>query len=100
MDSTADAAQNLPEATAVSSQIGAVVYVAGHVALRMIVYMEGLQSALKRKRLADEDARAAEQKEKNKEKQQQQQQKKKKGGKGAGKAAEEENEEDAATSMG
>ncbi|CAK9079141.1 unnamed protein product [Durusdinium trenchii] len=49
-------------------QLGAVAFVAGHLALRMLIFLEGLQSALKRKRMAQEEAKMAEQREKTKEK--------------------------------
>lgn len=49
-----------------SPQLAGVVFLGGHLALRMLVFLEGLQTALKRKRLADEDARATEHREKTK----------------------------------
>lgn len=61
-----------------SKQYGCVVFISGHLALRMLIYLETLQSALKRKRLSDEDAKIEEQREANKKKTQQ---KKKKGSK-------------------
>jgi len=51
-----------------STQVGCVVFVAGHLAMRMLVYLENLQGSLKKKRMSDEDARIAEQREKNKKK--------------------------------
>jgi len=72
------------EETVSSSLIGCVVFLAGHLALRMLIYLETLQSAIKKKRLADEDARMAEQRENNK--------KKPKNKKKGGKAEEEEDE--------
>eukprot|EP00746_Dinoflagellata_sp_MGD_P164755 gnl/MRDRNA2_/MRDRNA2_93593_c0_seq1.p1 gnl/MRDRNA2_/MRDRNA2_93593_c0~~gnl/MRDRNA2_/MRDRNA2_93593_c0_seq1.p1 ORF type:complete len:1501 (-),score=365.61 gnl/MRDRNA2_/MRDRNA2_93593_c0_seq1:76-4578(-) len=38
-------------------QIGCIVFLAGHLSLQMLVYLEGLHAALKRKRAAQEDAR-------------------------------------------
>jgi len=49
-------------------QLGCAVFLGGHLALKMLVFLEGLQSALKRKRLAEEDARMTEQREKCKKK--------------------------------
>lgn len=72
-------------------QIGCIVFLAGHLALRMLVFLEGLQSALKRKRLADEDARMTEQREKGK---------KKTGKKGKGGKEEEEGGGAEASSLG
>merc|ERR1712151_372709 len=65
-------------ATVTAPQLGCVIYLSGHLALRMLVFLEGLQSALKKKRLAEEDARMAEKREKKKEKKLQQQQQKRK----------------------
>lgn len=73
-------------------QLGCVAFVAGHLALRMLIFLEGLQSALKRQRLAQEEAKIAEQREKSKEK--------KASKKGKGAKAVEEDEEKAETSMG
>jgi len=72
-------------------QLGCVAFVAGHLALRMLIFLEGLQSSLKRKRLAQEETKLAEQREKSKEKKAS---KKSKG------AKVEEDEEKAETSMG
>jgi len=75
-------------------QLGCVAFVAGHLALRMLIFLEGLQSSLKRKRLAQEEAKMAEQREKSKEK-------KAVGKKGKGnKAEEEEDEKHTEASMG
>jgi len=75
-------------------QLGCVAFIAGHLALRMLIFLEGLQSALKRKRLAQEEAKMAEQREKSKEK-------KAVGKKGkAQKADEEEEEKHTEASMG
>jgi len=41
-------------------QLSCVLFLAGHIALKMLVFLEGLQSSLKKKRMADEDARIAE----------------------------------------
>eukprot|EP00435_Cladocopium_sp_Y103_P047608 s508_g14.t1 len=73
-------------------QLGCVAFVAGHLALRMLIFLEGLQSALKRQRLAQEEAKIAEQREKSKEK--------KASKKGKGAKAAEEDEDKAETSMG
>jgi len=40
-----------------AARIGCVVFIAGHLALKMLIYLETLQSALKKKRLRDEDDR-------------------------------------------
>merc|ERR1712187_103681 len=61
------------------SQLAAVIFLSGHLALRMLVFLEEVQSALKKKRLSEEDKRMAEEREKKKEKQQQ----KKKGKRGS-----------------
>jgi hypothetical protein len=79
-----------------SPQIGAIIFVSGHLALRMLIFLEHVQSALKKKRLAEEDARMADAREKKKEKKQQEQVqggKKKKGSKGGAKEEEEEDED-------
>jgi len=84
-------------------KLGCVVFVAGHLALRMLVYLEGLQASLKRKRMSEEDARMAEQREKREQKQEQKKKSKKGKGKGKDKGeeeAEEEDEEAEATGMG
>lgn len=49
-------------------QLGCVVFMAGHLAMRMLVFLDGLQSALKKKRLKEEDTRMAEQRESKKQK--------------------------------
>jgi len=72
--------------------VACIVYLAGHFALRMVIFMESLQGALKRKRIAEEDQKMAEQREKRK---MEQQQKKKKG-----KKEEEKEEPNAAEAMG
>eukprot|EP00929_Paragymnodinium_shiwhaense_P048296 TRINITY_DN24433_c0_g3_i1.p1 TRINITY_DN24433_c0_g3~~TRINITY_DN24433_c0_g3_i1.p1 ORF type:complete len:1585 (-),score=575.68 TRINITY_DN24433_c0_g3_i1:333-5087(-) len=93
---TAVAKDNYPELSA--PQLGCLVFLSGHLALRMLVFLESLQSALKKKRLAEEDKKMADAREKKKEKAEQAQGKKKKGG-GKGKQQEEE-EQDESTSMG
>jgi len=99
-EAMSDSVVPAPEVHSVPTpQLGCVVFLAGHLALRMVIYLEGLQSSLKRKRLADEDARMAEQREKKKAQKAEQKAKKGKGGKAA--AAEEEEEGGAeASSMG
>jgi condensin complex subunit 1 len=42
-----------------SAKLGCAVFLAGHLALRMLVFLEGVQSSMKRKRLAEEDVRMA-----------------------------------------
>jgi len=69
-------------------QLGCVAFVSGHLALRMLVFLEGMQSALKRHRMAQEEAQMAEQREKKKEKE------KKAAGKKGKKAEEKPEEED------
>eukprot|EP00931_Biecheleriopsis_adriatica_P028133 TRINITY_DN16819_c0_g1_i2.p1 TRINITY_DN16819_c0_g1~~TRINITY_DN16819_c0_g1_i2.p1 ORF type:complete len:1586 (+),score=479.60 TRINITY_DN16819_c0_g1_i2:116-4759(+) len=68
-------------------QLGCVAFVAGHLALKMLIFLEGMQTSLKKHRMAQEEAQMAEQREKNKEK------KKKAAGK-KGKASKAEEEED------
>ncbi|CAJ1421337.1 unnamed protein product [Effrenium voratum] len=90
------AASEKEEARVSAPQLAGACFVAGHLALRMLVFLEGLQSALKRQRLAQEEAKMAEQREKSKEK-------KEKGGKkskGKAAAAEEEEEDKGGESMG
>mmetsp|Transcript_121387 Transcript_121387/g.325963 ORF Transcript_121387/g.325963 Transcript_121387/m.325963 type:complete len:850 (+) Transcript_121387:1-2550(+) len=65
-------------------QIGCAVFVAGHLGLRTLVLLEGLQSALKRKRLQEEDARMAEAREEKKQKKEKDKKKSKGKGKGKG----------------
>lgn len=77
-----------------SSQLGCIVFLAGHLSLRMLIYLEALHSALKRKRISDEDVRMAEQREKNSKK------KEKSKKKGAKDEKDEEDEPGQATSMG
>ncbi|CAK0900800.1 unnamed protein product, partial [Prorocentrum cordatum] len=79
-------------------QIGCAVFVAGHLGLRTLVLLEGLQSALKRKRLQEEDARMAEAREEKKQKKEKD--KKKSKGKGKGKEEEDEGGGGEAASMG
>jgi len=88
------------------AQLGAIIYLSGHLALRMLVFLEGLQSSLKKMRLKEEDARIAAAREVKKEKAAQKKHDKataaakgKKGSK-APKEEEEEEEEDASTAMG
>merc|ERR1712187_579199 len=88
VDGDSNGLDNRPGASVTAPQLGGVIYLSGHLALRMLVFLEGLQSALKKKRLAEEDARMAEKREKKKEKKLQQQQQKK--GKKGGKAPKEE----------
>lgn len=52
--------------SASSIEVACVLFIAGHLALRMLVFLEGLQAGLKRKRMAEEDARMAAQREKGK----------------------------------
>jgi len=49
-----------------STQVACTVFVAGHLALRMLVYLEQVQAALKKKRMTDEDAKMAEKREQSK----------------------------------
>ncbi|CAE7563774.1 Ncapd2 [Symbiodinium necroappetens] len=95
--SEAEAAEGKPEELVRQisvPQLGCVAFIAGHLALRMLIFLEGLQSALKRKRLAQEEAKMAEQREKSKEK-------KAVGKKGkAQKVDEEEEEKNTEASMG
>jgi len=83
-------------------RLGCAVFMAGHLALRVLVYLESLQATLKRKRMSDEDACMAQQREKREQKQEQKKKSKKGKGKGTGKddEAEEEDEEAEATGMG
>eukprot|EP00931_Biecheleriopsis_adriatica_P028132 TRINITY_DN16819_c0_g1_i1.p1 TRINITY_DN16819_c0_g1~~TRINITY_DN16819_c0_g1_i1.p1 ORF type:complete len:1571 (+),score=432.17 TRINITY_DN16819_c0_g1_i1:70-4713(+) len=76
-------------------QLGCVAFVAGHLALKMLIFLEGMQTSLKKHRMAQEEAQMAEQREKNKEK------KKAAGKKGkASKAEEEEDDKQGEASMG
>jgi len=77
-----------------SAQVSCIVFLSGHLALRMLIYLEALHSALKRKRITDEDRRMAEQREKKAQKP------KAKGKKGAKEDEKEDDEEGQATSMG
>lgn len=78
-------------------QLGCVVYLSGHLAMRMLVFLDGLQSSLKKKRLAEEDARMTEQRENKKQKKAE---KAAGGKKGKGAKEEEEPDEGAAEAMG
>lgn len=77
-------------------QLGCVAFVAGHLSLKMLIFLEGMQSGLKKHRLAEEEKKMAEQREKKKE------DKKKvgKSKKGKGKGDEEAPEEDSNAAMG
>jgi len=79
-------------------QLGCVAFVAGHLALRMLVFLEGMHSALKKLRLAEEEVRMAEQREKKKEKAAEKV--KAAGKKGKGAKAEEEEDAGAEASLG
>mmetsp|Transcript_35580 Transcript_35580/g.55307 ORF Transcript_35580/g.55307 Transcript_35580/m.55307 type:complete len:1595 (-) Transcript_35580:167-4951(-) len=86
-------------AKAQASQLSCAIFMLGHFALRMVVYMESTQALLKKKRTAEEDARLAAERDKKKTDKQEKQAKK--GKKGAKDAKEEEKEdENESTSMG
>lgn len=60
----AEASEGATRSEVPLQQLAGVVFLAGHLALRMLVYMEGLHASLKRQRISAEDARLAEQREK------------------------------------
>jgi condensin complex subunit 1 len=79
-----------------ASQLGCTVFIVGHFALRMVIYMESTQTMLKKKRTSEEDARIEAEREKKKQKET-----KKKGKKSGGKEEDEKKEdEDESTGMG
>jgi condensin complex subunit 1 len=82
-----------------ASQLSCLMFMAGHFALRMVIYMEMAQGLLKKKRMATEDARMAEAREKKKDKQQAKPKKGKKGSK-AQEGEDEEKDDDEAESAG
>lgn len=87
--------------TVTCPQLAGIVFLSGHLALRMLVFLEELQSALKKRRLSEEDARMAEARDKKKEQAAQQKEIKKKGKRGSkAKEEDEEDEADAGASMG
>lgn len=76
-----------------SLQLACVVFLAGHLGLRMLTFLEGLQSGLKKRRMVEEEARISEQREANKKKAS-------KKGKDGKEAKEEEDGHGAAEAMG
>jgi condensin complex subunit 1 len=63
----AAAADHAPsEAKAFSSQLSCMIFMLGHFALRMVIYMESTQGLLKKKRMSEEDSRMAAEREKKK----------------------------------
>jgi len=82
-----------------ATQLSALIFLAGHFALRMVIYMEQTQALIKKKRMATEDARLAAAREQKKEKKQVDATKKGKKGK-KDEAADGEKSEDEAAGMG